>query len=300
MPTDVVKKTVGDFIVVGYSMAGEETTVALPELNVCFDAGRAPREMVPIDTLCVSHGHMDHAAGIPYYLSQRAFMGAAPGRVILHRRLVPHVEALMDCWSRIEGHPSPGDILGLSDGEELPLRRNVSIRAFDVRHGAAALGFAIIERRHKLKPELADRSGPQLVELKKQGVAIENTVEVPLVAYVGDTADGPFFDLDHVRNAQLIIMECTFFDPEHVVRARAGKHIHVRDLAGILPRLRSPHVLLTHVTRRTHLRTAMRVLENHIDPVDRPRVSFLMDRPPRPRNAPARRQQVESGEPAAE
>jgi len=298
MPTAVIQKTVGEFSVVGYSLAGEETTVALPELNVCFDAGRAPREIVSIDTLCVSHGHMDHAAGIPYYLSQRTFLGTSPGTVVLHRRLVAHVEALMACWGRIEGHPSPGNLVGLEGGEEAPLRRGVAIRAFDVRHGACAIGFSIIERRHKLKPEFADRSGPQLVELKKRGIAIENTVEVPLVAYVGDTADGPFFDLDHVRNAKLLIMECTFFDPEHLVRARAGKHIHVRDMGGILPRLRNPSILLTHVTRRTDVRAARRILLNHIERQDGERITFLMERPPRPAKAQSARP-VEEGLPSA-
>ncbi|MCB9850533.1 MAG: hypothetical protein H6817_07495 [Phycisphaerales bacterium] len=287
MPTRVVQKTVGDYAIVGYSLAGEETTIALPELNVCFDAGRAPREIVPIDTLCVSHGHMDHAAGIPYYLSQRSFIGTSPGRVVIHQRLAPHVAELMACWSKIEGHESPAEIIGVSDGQEVPLRRDLLLRAYAVRHGAFALGFSIIERRHKLKPEYADRTGPQLVELKKQGISIQNTIEVPLVAYVGDTADGPHFDLDHVRNAHLLIMECTFFDPEHVVRAQAGKHIHVRDMRKILPRLRNPHILLGHVTRRTDLRAAKRILQNHIDPVDAERITFLMDRPPRVRKPEA-------------
>lgn len=279
MPTRVVNKRVGDFAITGYSLAGEETTIALPELNVCFDAGRAPREMVPIDTLCVSHGHMDHAAGIPYYLSQRTFIGACAGRVVIHRRLVPEIEALMACWARIEGHPSPCELIGVDDGDEVELRRDLFVRAFAVRHGAFALGFSVIERRHKLKAEYADRTGPQLVELKKQGVQIQNTVEIPLVAFCGDTADGPFFDLDHVRNAKLILLECTFFDPEHVVRARAGKHLHVRDLKGILPRLRNSDVLITHVTRRTDMRSAKRILATQVDEADLARISFLMDRP---------------------
>ncbi len=286
MPTAVVHKRVGDFAVVGYSLAGEETTIALPELNVCFDAGRAPREMVSIDTLCVSHGHMDHAAGIPYYLSQRTFIGACAGRVIIHQALAPRIQALMDCWAQIEGHDSPMELCGVDEGDEVPLRRDLFVRAFRVNHGAFALGFSLIERRHKLKPEHIGKSGPQLVALKKQGIAIENTVEVPLVAYVGDTADGRFFDLDHVRNARLVIMECTFFDPEHAVRAKAGKHIHVRDLRNILPRLRCPHILMTHLTRRTDLRAAKRLLENHVDPVDFQRITILMERPRRPSPRP--------------
>jgi ribonuclease Z len=145
-----------------------------------------------------------------------------------------------------------------------------------------------LEKRHKLKPEYADRSGPQLVELKRQGIAIENRIEVPLVAYVGDTADGPFFDLDHVRNAKLLIMECTFYDQEHIIRAKAGKHLHVREMRNILARLRNPNILLTHVTRRTDLRAAKRILQDHVERVDFERITFLMDRPARRREkAPA-------------
>ncbi len=281
MPTRVVEKTVGDYRVVGYSLAGEETTIALPELNICFDAGRSPREIIAIDTMCLSHGHMDHAAGIPYYLSQRSFVGTNPGKVIMHRGLIGSFERLMECWAEIERHPSPAEFFGLTDGEQLPLRRNLAIRAFDVNHAAYALGYSLIETRHKLKSEYVDRTGPQLVELKKQGISIQDSVEVPLVAYCGDSADGDFFDLDHVRNANLLIMECTFFDADHLVRAKAGRHLHVRELPDILKRINSPNILVTHVTRRTALGAAKRILQKTISESDFDRIALLMDRPPR-------------------
>lgn len=281
MPTRVVQKTVGDYQVVGYSLAGEETTIALPELNICFDAGRSPREIISIDTLCLSHGHMDHAAGIPYYLSQRAFVGTSAGKIILHRGLIEPFQKLMDCWAEIERHPSPVEFFGLTDGEQLPLRRNLAIKAFDVNHTACALGYSLIETRHKLKPEFADHTGPQLVELKKKGISIQNSVEVPLVAYCGDSADGSYFDLDHVTNAKLLIMECTFFEPDHLVRARAGRHLHVRELSDILSRINSPNILLTHVTRRTALGAAKRILQKSLQKNDFDRITILMDRPQR-------------------
>ena len=106
----MVEKRVGGIRILGYSLAGEETVLAVPELNICFDAGRAPREIIPIDNLCLSHGHMDHAAGVAYYLSQRGFVGNAPGRIIVHRQLAQHVQRLMSVWADLEGHHSPGVI----------------------------------------------------------------------------------------------------------------------------------------------------------------------------------------------
>ncbi len=283
MASLLVEKQVGGLKLIGCSLAGEETVIGLPELNVCFDIGRAPREVLSIDNVCISHGHIDHASGVPYYFAQREFIGIAPGRVIVHRELAQAFQALMAVWAEIDGHHSPGTVLGVEPGEDVSVRRDLLIRPFGVNHGRSALGFSVIEQRHKLKPEFADRTGPQLVALKQQGVQIEHHIEVPLVAYCGDTAAGEFLDLDWVRNAGVLLLECTFFDPEHVVRARAGRHIHVRDLRDALPRLRNPHIVLTHVTRRTDLGSAKRALEALTEPADHPRLSFLMDRARRPR-----------------
>jgi ribonuclease Z len=277
----MIDKRVGRVRLLGRSLAGEETVLAAPEQNVCFDIGRAPREVIPIDNICLSHGHIDHSANIAYYFSHREFIGAAPGRLIVHRQLAPHFQSLMAVWADIEGRPGPCRIEPVLPGDEVRIRRDLLVRAVEVNHDPRSLGFAVLEERFKLKPELADHTGPQLVELKQRGVEIQNRVEIPMVAYCGDTADGPHFDLDCIRNAEVLLLECTFFEPEHVIRARKGKHIHVRDLPGILDRLRCPNVVLTHVTHRTALRDARRMLKEIVSPGDLERLVFFMDRPKR-------------------
>ena len=275
------KRQIGPYTLLGYSLAGEETVVAVPELNVCFDVGRAPREIISIDNVCLSHGHMDHAAGIAYYLSQRGFVGAPPGRVIVHRAQAQNIQRLMAVWADIEGHHSPGQIEGVLPGQDVQTRRDLVVRPFAVNHPGNSLGFTVVQVRHKLKPEFMGETGPQLVALKKRGVQIEYRVEVPLIAYCGDTALGDFLDKPHVRDAEILLIECTFFDHEHIRRARQGDHIHVSDLREVCGRVRSRRIVLTHLTRRTDIRQARRVLPDAIAAGDVERVSFLMDRPPR-------------------
>lgn len=275
------RKEIDGIQILGFSLAGEETVVALPELNVCFDIGRAPREVISIDNVCLTHGHMDHAAGIAYYFSQRAFVGNDSGRLILPRSLVDPVRRLMDVWADIEGHPSPTDIRGVAPLEDVELRRGLIVRPFDVNHGGPSLGFTLLDVRHKLKAEFHGKTGPQLVELKKKGVTIEDRVEVPLLTFSGDTAIGRFLDLDFVRTSRVVLFECTFFERDHITRARAGRHMHVTDLPKVLEAIPDAKIVLTHVTRRTDLREAKRILEKSIDKAQLERITFLMERPPR-------------------
>lgn len=278
MPTHMIEKRIGDIRFVGYSLAGEETVVAAPELNVCFDIGKAPREVISIDHLCITHGHPDHTAGLHYYFTQRWFIDNEPGTAYLPEHLLAPVHDLMKVWARIEGRLTEANLVVARPGEDRALRRDLVLRPFEVNHGVPALGYSLIEVRNKLKPEFDGKSGPELVALKREGVSIEYRLEVPLVAFCGDTAAGKFLDLDHVRNAKVIFLECTFFDNEHVSRARAGNHVHLEDLRDIMPRLRNAHVVLIHVTRRTALREAQRQLRAILEPADLQRTSFLMER----------------------
>jgi ribonuclease Z len=277
----LLEKRLGGIRLLGFSLAGEEAVVAAPEYNVCFDVGRAPREIISIDNVCITHGHMDHAAGVAYYLSQRTFIGNAPGRVIVPRAIALSVQKLMDIWGDIEGHPSPGQICGVESLEDVAIRRDLLVRPFAVNHGGNALGYTLIEVRHKLKAKFQGKSGAQLVALKREGVQIEDRVEVPLLTYTGDTAVGRWLSLDFVQKSRGVLLECTFFDREHVSRARAGRHTHVIDLPEVLAALPESHIMLTHLTRRTDLRLAKRILQEMLKPDDLQRVSFLMERPSR-------------------
>lgn len=278
----MVKQTIGSLEVHGYSLAGEETVITVPDLNVAFDFGRSPRELVTIDHVCLSHGHMDHSAGVGYYFSQRHFLGNAAGTAIMHAHLVPAVKNLLRAWAEVEGHPSPAKLVGLLPDQFCSIRKDLIVRAFAVRHAGDCLGFSVIEVRHKLKSEYAGLTGPQLVELKRKGIAIQNRVEMPRVAYCGDTAPGPFLDRDDVRNAEILILECTFLDDDHADRAKMGNHIHVRELPDALRNINSPHIVLSHMTRRTPLKQARAVLREVLSDSIFERVTILMERPPRP------------------
>jgi ribonuclease Z len=262
----------------GYSVAGEESVIIAPELDACFDIGKCPREALRINHVLLSHGHMDHAAGIAYYFSQRDFQGIEGGEVVAPRALVGPLERLMEAVSAVEGHPSPHRFVGMAPGEDHEIRRGLVARAFATRHVGPTLGYSLIEIRQKLKEEFTGKTGPELVELKKQGVEITRRLELPLVAYLGDTAKANYFDLPYVREARVLLLECTFYDTDHIHRARAGKHIHVTDLPEVLEGMNNEHIVLVHVTRRTNMAEARKILRKSLRKEILDRITFLMSR----------------------
>jgi len=266
------------FCIAGYSVAGEETVIIVPELDCVFDIGKCPREALTVNHVLLSHGHMDHAAGITYYFAQRDFQGIEGGKALVPAELVEPCKRLMSAWGRVEGHVPPAEFIGMEPGDEYAIRRDVIARAFAAKHVPGALGFSLIDFRRKLKDEFIGLTGPQIVELKNKGVEITNSIEVPLVAYLGDTGRSNYSDLPHVADARVLLVECTFFEDDHVSRARDGRHIHVSDLGELLEGMNNEHIVLLHVTRRTNMAAARKALRKALPRNLRDRVTFLMSR----------------------
>src|SRR3954466_14784601 len=133
----------GALHVVGYSVAGEETVVQIPELNVCFDIGRSPYFALTSDFVCLTHGHMDHVAGIPYYLSQRYFQGMKPGTVFIPRELERSVDCMLRCWRDVERQGTPYQLVPMSAGQLYEIRRDFGVRAVQTHHGGVSLGYVL-------------------------------------------------------------------------------------------------------------------------------------------------------------
>ncbi len=261
----------------GWSIAGEESVVQVPELDICFDIGRCPRFALTSDFVALTHGHMDHSAGLAYYYSQRHFQGMAAGTVICPRPIEHAITNVMRAWVELEAQKTPFRVRGMDPDEEIEIKNNLVLRAFATRHTVPSLGYIVVERRSKLRPELNGLPQEELVRRKNQGEQITDTLHIPLVCCTGDTMWGDHFEREDVLNARILITECTFLEAEHRQRASVGRHLHLDDIAVLLKRCQAEAVVLTHLSRRTHMNAARAALNHVLTAEQRQRVFILMD-----------------------
>lgn len=265
------------FRVQGVSVAGETTTIGIPELDIVFDLGECPRAMLPAKFAAISHGHMDHVGGLAYFCSQRRFQGMGDATIVCDARIETAVHKMMAGFVELERQETPYKVVGLENNQQIEIKNNTFLRGFHTEHACPSMGYSIIERRSKLKAEFVDMPQEKLRELKDRGVEITRTLEIPLIAYLGDTAPGPYLIREDVRKAQIVICECTFFEPDHRDRAKIGMHMHVADVAEWIRVLECQALVLVHISRRTNLQFARKRLLEAVGPEKAQKVLFLMD-----------------------
>lgn len=265
------------FRVVGTSIAGEATSVMIPELDLCFDLGVCPRAMLPAKYAFISHGHMDHIGGLAYWCSQRHFQGMGVGNIVCSKEIAPSIAKMMEGYTELERQKTPYKIIALDNDEPLQIKSNIYMRIFPLEHGAPTHGCSVYERRSKLKSELSGLPQEKLMELKAKGQEITNTMEVPLVAYITDTGACPNLIRDDVRKAQILIGECTFFEDENQDRADVGKHLHVKQFCEWIRVGENEHVVVIHISRRTNLTQVRDELFKKLGTALNRKIEILMD-----------------------
>lgn len=238
------------FTIEGRSRAGHETWFRLRELGLALDIGRCPDELIHLPHIFVSHVHLDHSAGVPFYAGQRRLQRLALGRVYVPEESAADMRALMALHERMEGTDYDVEIVGVAENQVVPVGRNHRVRGHRATHRVAARAWEVIETRHHLKKEYEGLEGQQLALLRRDGVAVSDEVEHPVLFYTGDTDRGILEQNEALFRAPVLMIECSFVIDGHQERAAAYRHIHFDDFAEFAGRFENELIVLTHFSRR--------------------------------------------------
>ncbi|HYB53318.1 MAG TPA: MBL fold metallo-hydrolase, partial [Thermoanaerobaculia bacterium] len=131
----------GGLEIEGVSIAGHETFFKVPALRVLLDFGRAPEDAVSYATVCLTHGHLDHAAGLAHHASRRRLAGLPPARVFAPEEAIPDLESWLAASERLENVDYGVRLVASRPGDRVTLRRNLEMRVLPGRHRVPTRGY---------------------------------------------------------------------------------------------------------------------------------------------------------------
>ncbi|HEY3203262.1 MAG TPA: MBL fold metallo-hydrolase [Thermoanaerobaculia bacterium] len=247
----------------GVSIAGHESFYKLPGFRTLLEFGRAPDDVVSYRTVCVTHGHLDHIAGLAHHASRRRLAGLSSLRVFVPAEVVPLVAQWVDASERLEEIEYRIEIMPAAPGDRIRLRNDLELTVLPGHHRVPTVGYLFSEVKRKLKDEFTGRPAGEIAELRAKGVAVTRREEVPLLAYPGDCGQSIFEAVPELFRARVLLIECSFLLSEDVGRAREYAHVHLDDIVSRAHLFQNQAVVLTHFSQRyrpEEIREALRAI----------------------------------------
>ena len=247
----------------GVSIAGHESFYKLPGFRTLLEFGRAPEDVVGYSTVCVTHGHLDHIAGLAHFASRRRLADLPAARVFVPAEAAELVAKWIQACEALEQISYRLELVPSQPGDRVRLRNDLELTVLPGRHRVPTVGYLFSEVKQKLRDEFAGMAGEEIARLRAQGTEVTRREEVPLLAYPGDCGPDIFDAVPQLFSARALLLECSFLWPEDRDRAREYAHIHLDDLVSRADLFENEVVVLTHFSQRYRpgeIREALRAI----------------------------------------
>ena len=235
----------------GVSVSGLATRLHVPELKLVFDIGEVSPEVAPeCSTVCITHGHMDHAGAAARLASLRAMGGQTPPHFVVPDHTAEAFMGMFKAFEDLDRAPLPHTLTVIHPHHRLPLGRDLSVEVFGTAHRIPCSAYGVWRETRKLKAEFVGMSGVEIAGLKQRGVAITDVTSTLVFAYTGDTTMDLFDTFPVLYTAQTLAMELTFFQDYLETKARHWGHTHVQNVIDRADLFQNQEVVLVHQSAR--------------------------------------------------
>lgn len=102
------------------------------------------------------------------------------------------------------------------------------IKSYQLDHEVECIAYGLFEKRKKIKDEYKDKTPNEIIEIKKT-IEINDYYNYPILLFCGDMSYTSLKTLKF-SDYPYVIIECTFFNDDHLEEAIEKKHLHINFL----------------------------------------------------------------------
>lgn len=258
----------GDLSVEGWSRAGQATWFRVRPGGLAFDAGAGGEPaLAGVERIFVSHGHLDHALGVPYQLSYRALAGEGATTIYCPREIADRLADVIRACERLEGGSYAFELQGLEPGDRVRIGRDLLVEAFRSRHTVPSLGYLLLRESARLLPALSGLDGAEIAARRMRGETVETRQESDWLGYGGDLSIETLDENQRLYEVPVLLLECTFLGDDPVERASRFGHVHFAQIVERREQFANERIVLHHLSRR-HTADALRAaIDSELGPL---------------------------------
>lgn len=238
----------------GFSRSAYKTGFLVQPFNIYLDAGLHPSSKANL--VLVSHTHYDHIASFYPIIDQ-----SDNPKVMMPSQCQRALQMMLTTLSSIN-ICSLKTTITYSKWQPCPCVPNnkyttvingktIVVETFQLCHRTPCLGYGIYEERKKLKSEFSSLSGKEIALFKKNSdeTKLFEIVLIPVVLFISDTNHTVLKNLPF-NKFKIVIIECTFIEPQHLKEALDRYHIHFSQLEPYIKSNKETKFILTHFSQR--------------------------------------------------
>ena len=226
-----------DNLLTGFSRSGLATYVHHKEMDVFFDLGFCPVDMVSVPVLFLTHTHLDHSGGIPLWLQMRRLHSLPDPVIVCPDECVDRINDLTCAMGGLNFSSKKNftpKVIGASNQHTMKIGNSkVVVTSFGVDHVVPSVGYKVTKTTKKLRDDLVGADTSTIVAARaKDGDGIYVPRIRDVFTFIGDSRISTLENDSSLLDTDVLVMEATFLDKSD--RAEEYGHTSLNDLVDLI------------------------------------------------------------------